>query len=542
MDTKIVVARLLKSIFVALGILFATPSLFASSPKSLVLCIGETAAQTQRLCRDFNRSDFSLIQKVIPSPVDDAKYIEAVSTIQQEIRRVIHLYQHPYHALPHVILYAKGLSATLTAIAQNNLLPYYREHISGLILEDAQANLLKVCDFYGKRPQNSLCDSLRDFTRNLQGRASLVESAIALSPSLQMDWFWPKTLLLFSDENLSIRDLPYWKEAFEGNGVEYSQDICHESNRTTNMTDKKKMITRFTTQLLTSVTKKLLNPKPEYYGAVLRYHLYKIAYTPEQNLLIKQNIAYGKEPLQNYDLFVKKQTKNNPLFIYVHGGGWSRGDKISFEGIAKQYADRGFSAVSINYRLLQLPEVGMKEMVDDVRSALHHIIAHTKAYHANSNQIVVAAESAGAQLAFMAIATLKQEEQKKIKAAIFNSMPSDMSLYSKAKQIRLSGIKDDSVRLQWIEKYSPLNNLKHFPVPILAIHSIKDQVVPPRHLESINSESVLYYNNITPLWLSNGSHPVEPFKQSLQPGYQYIEDQIEKIENKYLYAKKHQAR
>jgi len=534
LDTKIVVGWFLKSALI--GILFFTSSIFAYTSKTIILCIGETTLQTKSLSQDFNHSDFHIIQKVVPSPVDEAKYIEAVSTIQQAIRSAIELYRHPYRELPHIILYAKGLSATLTAIAQNNLLPYYREHISGLILDNAEANLLKVCDFYDKRPQNRLCDSLRYFTQNLQGRASLVESAIALSPSLQMDWFWPKTLLLFKDENLSKRELPYWKEAFEENGIEYSYGIYKESNRTNNK--KEQIISNFIAQLLTSVTKKLLDPKPSYYGAVLRFHLYKIAYKPKDKLLEKYNISYGDDPLQSYDLFVKEQTKNNPLFIYIHGGGWSRGDKISFDDIAKQYADRGFSAVSINYRLHKLPEVGMKEIVDDVRSAIRHIVAHAKAYHANSNKIVIVAESAGAQLAFMAVARLKKEEQKKIKALILNSMTSDLSLHPKAKQIRLSGIRDDNARLKWIETYSPLNNLKYLSIPILAIQSINDQVVPPKHLKRLTVESVIYHDNITPLWISNGVHPISPFKHTLQPGYQYIQEQIHLFERRELNLRK----
>ena len=524
----------LKSILISFGILFTTYPLYAYTSKSIVLCIGESETETEMLCKNFNRSDFHPVKKVISSPADDAKYIETVSEIQQEIRNAIHLYQHPYRELPHIILYAKGLSATLTAIAQNNLLPYYREHISGLILDDAPANLLKVCDFYGKRPQNTLCDSLRYFSKNLQGRASLVESAIALSPALQMDWFWPKTLLLFSDENLSKRDIPYWKEAFDENGIEYSYEVYQEPDSIADISDKEQMIDAFTEELLTSATKKLLDPKPGYYGPVLRFHLYKIAYRPKQKLTIKQNIAYGKAPLQTYDLFVKEQTKNNPLFIYVHGGGWSRGDKRSFEGISKQYADRGFSAVSLNYRLHQLPEVGMKEIVEDVRLAIRHIFAHAKEYRANSSKTVVAAESAGAQLVFMAIAGLKEKEQKKIKAVVLNSMTSDLGLHPKAKQIRLSGINDDKARLQWIEAYSPRNNLKRFFVPALAIHSIQDRIVPPKHLESISIETVLYHNNIKPLWISNGVHPVAPFKQSLQPGYQYIEEQITHFEKRAL--------
>lgn len=537
MDTKIVFMRFLKSIVLLSVALFST-SLFAYDTKNIALCIGQNQEEVDSLCQDFNRSDFFPIKKIVPFSFGDANYKESIIQIQEAIRNAIAVYQSPHRELSHIFITSKGFLATLTAIAQNNLHRYYRTHISGLILHDPWTNLVSTCDFYGKKPQNELCDSIRSFTKALGGRASVVEVATSLSLSLQADWFWPKTLLINSDDKVLQDEARKLVETFAHQDIQYMH-IKVDKQEVKTIQKRDQQVHLFIEDRLRDVTSKLLEPKPTYFGPVLRYHLYKIAYEPKQKLKMKFDIPYGKEPLQTYDLFVKEGSQNNPLFIYVHGGGWSKGDKISFEDVCKQYADKGYTAISINYRLLELPKVGMKEIVADVQQAIKHVFTHAKTYQANSNQTIIAAESAGAQLAFMAVAKLDKEQKKKIKATVLNSMTSDLTYHPKKKQIRLFGIENDNKRLQVIEKYSPVNYLEAFSIPSLAIHSINDRVVPPIHLEDISVKTVIHHDNIEAFWIDNGSHPIAPGRHSLEPGYQFIEEKIVNFEKKHLNTNKY---
>lgn len=244
--------------------------------------------------------------------------------------------------------------------------------------------------------------------------------------------------------------------------------------------------------------------------------------------------SYGEDRQQQYDLYYKEHSVENPLFIYIHGGGWNQGEKSSFEDLSKQYADRGYSAVAIEYRLHQLPFVGMREMVLDVTLALEHIWKNVKAYHANANQTIVMAESAGAQLAFMGIKSLSKQRQQQIKGAIFNSITTNLRRHPKPKQIRLSGVQSDVFRETWLDRYSPLMQLRAFHVPIFATHSMGDYVVPAIYLDELLYRAKKEEKSIVPLWIDNGVHPVAPHKRSLNPSYQDIEEKIDTFIKKYL--------
>ena len=53
-------------------------------------------------------------------------------------------------------------------------------------------------------------------------------------------------------------------------------------------------------------------------------------------------------------MYAPKDAKNAPVIVFIHGGGWRRGDK-SNPGVGSQpaahFCAQGFVFVSINYRL-----------------------------------------------------------------------------------------------------------------------------------------------------------------------------------------------
>jgi arylformamidase len=86
-----------------------------------------------------------------------------------------------------------------------------------------------------------------------------------------------------------------------------------------------------------------------------------------------------------------------PVMVWIHGGGWQRGDKSTVGLKPQVLTDRGFVFVSTNYRLL--PEVTMEELISDVAAALGWVHRHIAAHGGDPERIVVGGHSAGAQLA-----------------------------------------------------------------------------------------------------------------------------------------------
>jgi acetyl esterase/lipase len=112
----------------------------------------------------------------------------------------------------------------------------------------------------------------------------------------------------------------------------------------------------------------------------------------------KQEIAYGKAPLQKLD-FYKSAKPGAPLVIFIHGGSWTAGDKGNATGAAKvsRYAAAGYAFASLNYRLV--PGVKVADEAQDVADAVGYLIAHAKELGFDTRKVVLMGHSAGAHLA-----------------------------------------------------------------------------------------------------------------------------------------------
>ena len=90
-----------------------------------------------------------------------------------------------------------------------------------------------------------------------------------------------------------------------------------------------------------------------------------------------------------------------PVVVFVHGGGWTTGDKnLSVGGadiygnIGRYLARRGIGAAVINYRLL--PDVALSDQFDDVARAVAWVRGHIDAYGGNPDRLFLMGHSAGA--------------------------------------------------------------------------------------------------------------------------------------------------
>lgn len=439
-----------------------------------------------------------------------------IKKIQSQLRDSIEQIQEGKETVT-LILHGKGFEGTLLAIAQNNLLSYYRKYIDGMILDDVPSDIDSYCHFDLEGNATGMCNEIKRFHKTLGAQASLQEVSHALSPALQVDWYWPPVLIRSAE-----RDSQYqkWIEALDENHIVHFEDALPSGNKSNRQT-----LTYFYEKVRQEEKICKHQNAPRYCGPLLRFHLNKILYAPIRPVQTVNNISYGDSKEQVYDLYYDEKNRRHKLMIYVHGGGWSKGDKAFFSDLCKQYANSGYTAVALNYRLLNLPKVGMKEMVDDVKRGLEVIIDK----YAKDKSVVVMGESAGGQLLFMALSKMSN---KKIKAVILNSAVADFHKYSEKKQKRLSGISDHKKRNSWLNTYSPLSNLKTYTVPTLALQSLDDKVVVPSHLKSLDVKSVIFHKNITPFWVSNAAHPLSPKTLAMQPSYRDMERKI----NAYIYA------
>jgi acetyl esterase/lipase len=135
------------------------------------------------------------------------------------------------------------------------------------------------------------------------------------------------------------------------------------------------------------------------------------------NYTVTRDLQYGSAPDQEtgdpvtleLDLYqpVGDTVTKRPALVYVHGGGYSAGDKgnLPATDFAPNFAKLGYVAVSINYRLISSgcgganirPEcvVAAFDAQHDAQAAVRWLRANASTYKIDPTRIAIAGESAG---------------------------------------------------------------------------------------------------------------------------------------------------
>ncbi|MEK6700876.1 MAG: alpha/beta hydrolase fold domain-containing protein [Planctomycetota bacterium] len=112
------------------------------------------------------------------------------------------------------------------------------------------------------------------------------------------------------------------------------------------------------------------------------------------------NVPYAIEhPSQALDVWIPAAPAGpKPVVVWIHGGGWSAGDKSSATGGNKvtDLLNRGFVVVSINYRLSQ--DAIFPAQIHDCKGAIRFLRARAPQFQIDSRRIGVWGSSAGGHL------------------------------------------------------------------------------------------------------------------------------------------------
>jgi arylformamidase len=112
-------------------------------------------------------------------------------------------------------------------------------------------------------------------------------------------------------------------------------------------------------------------------------------------------IAYGTDAKQRLDLMAPPAAgigkAGAPVLFFVHGGGWSIGDKAMGASTKGPWATGlGWAYVSANYRLV--PQATVEQQAADLANALAWLRANATARGLDPDRIVLMGHSAGAHL------------------------------------------------------------------------------------------------------------------------------------------------
>lgn len=149
-------------------------------------------------------------------------------------------------------------------------------------------------------------------------------------------------------------------------------------------------------------------------------------------------ISYGQDARQKLDFWAAPET-NAPLVVFVHGGGWSKGDKATGTGIKPTfYNGMGHAFTSLNYRLV--PDATVEQQAADIAASLAYLRANADQLGFDPNRITLMGHSAGAHLVALVSSDTRYLDSAKVPvSAIWGTILLDGAGYDVAKQMAYKG-------------------------------------------------------------------------------------------------------
>lgn len=115
---------------------------------------------------------------------------------------------------------------------------------------------------------------------------------------------------------------------------------------------------------------------------------------PPQIAPTHADVSYGPHERNVLDFWQAKGEGPRPLFVYIHGGGWTGGDKKQDTKRYQPFLDKGISCAAINYRLSgQAP---LPAPVHDAARAIQFLRTKAADWQIDTKHIALTGGSAGA--------------------------------------------------------------------------------------------------------------------------------------------------
>lgn len=121
-------------------------------------------------------------------------------------------------------------------------------------------------------------------------------------------------------------------------------------------------------------------------------------YAPTSGLVERLDVAYGDSGADtSFDVFTPDDGDEAlTTVVWIHGGAWISGTKENVRPYVRMLAAEGFTTVSLNYTVS--PESAYPTAVTQLNDALAFLVEHADEYRIDPDRIVIAGDSAGANL------------------------------------------------------------------------------------------------------------------------------------------------
>lgn len=216
------------------------------------------------------------------------------------------------------------------------------------------------------------------------------------------------------------------------------------------------------------------------------------------NVTIERDVQYGSvgDRALVLDIVRPKQEPKDPMpvVVFIHGGGWSGGNKRDGLPLLVPLAEKGYFCVSVGYRLSG--EAPWPAQIHDCKAAIRWLRAQAKQYHIHPDKIGAWGASAGGHLALMLGLTSDVAElegasgspgySSRVTCVVNWFGPTDLLTTWKdsSPSASVKGLVEKLVggplgeKQDVLKSASPITYISKDDPPVLTMHGNKDPIVP----------------------------------------------------------------
>ncbi|MDR6551777.1 alpha/beta hydrolase [Paenibacillus qinlingensis] len=201
---------------------------------------------------------------------------------------------------------------------------------------------------------------------------------------------------------------------------------------------------------------------------------------------IIRDISYSDHftEYRKMDWFIPLKPSKQTALLFIHGGGWYKGNKEQWHDVCAHFASEGYICATASYRLV--PQFRFPAQIEDVRLAMQHMKTTSEKFGFDADRIVVVGSSAGGHLASL-LGTIQVDDllgvgdelhdRNTLPYAVIGYCPV-VTMFDRRETIENLlgfplGANDELYQLA-----SPVHRLVGNEPPFLLLHGDKDTLVP----------------------------------------------------------------
>lgn len=196
---------------------------------------------------------------------------------------------------------------------------------------------------------------------------------------------------------------------------------------------------------------------------------------------IENDVVYNSEGDRELKLDLYRpeggEVPTRTAVLLVHGGGWILGERGMMAPLASRFADQGYLAVPVEYRLVR--EAPWPAQLEDVIAAVNWMSENADRLGIEPGRIVLAGASAGGQLALMAATRLQEQRQVAAVVSLFSASELTVDPQPAKGQFGAAMLLGEDAGEEAVRAASPLYQVTGDFPPTFLLHGGNDWMIDP---------------------------------------------------------------